>query len=146
MYLQWKSIARSCKCTALRKIMYFTWIRARNFLATSAPLESLQQFCSITVVFQVVFQCVSWRSTSERCSLDHPFELSVSACQHPSFELLPASLVLRISHNTLRFFCTLWQYDNDLFWDFSSFSCRSFFKFFQDPLHHNCHSVKIRSS
>ena len=28
----------------------------------------------------------------------------------------------------------------------SSFSCRSFFKFFQDPLHHNCHSVKIRSS
>ena len=37
---------------------------------------------------------------NERCSLDHPFELSVSACQHPSFELLPASLVLRISHNT----------------------------------------------
>lgn len=128
MYLQWKSIARSCKCTAFRKIMYFTWIRARNESYKRTPWK-------LTAVWKtVVFQCVSMCFMTSTMKGAHLIILlnSVSVhastpvsncCQHLSYsEYLT---ILTWGEN-----CTLWQYDNDLFWDLSLLSLVALFSSF----------------
>ena len=97
--------------------------------ATSAPLESLQQ-CEKPSCFNV-FQCVSMCFMTSTMKGAHLIILlnSVSVhastpvsncCQHLSYsEYLT---ILTWGEN-----CTLWQYDNDLFWDFSLFFLLSLF-------------------
>lgn len=114
--------------------------------ATSAPLESLQQ-CEKPSCFNV-FQCVSWRRQWKVLTWSS-FWTQCQCMPAPQFRIA-ASIsrtqnISQYSHEVKTAPCgsmTMTFSGTSL----SSFSCRSFFKFFQDPLHHNCHSVKIRSS